>query len=262
MIYSDKSGLDMRDNKTRVKSFLKSIIPESILSYLLKNRRAHKNAPSPGNVNPGDFKRLIPFDNEFGFNRGRPVDRVYIEQFLSTESRHIKGRVLEIGDNSYTIRFGGGNVQKSDILHVDQSNPVATFTGDLSNAPHLPEGAFDCVILTQTLHLIYEFKDALRTCKRILKPGGALLLTVPGITPIDKGEWRNNWYWSFTEQSIKKLSKEIFNTDLTEIHAYGNVFSATAFLYGMSASELTNEELFFIDPQFPVIVTLKVLVNE
>jgi ubiquinone/menaquinone biosynthesis C-methylase UbiE len=75
---------------------------------------------------------------------------------------------------------------------VDASNPQATFVGDLSHAPQLPDAAFDCVVLTQTLHLIYDFKGAIATCYRILKPGGALLLTVPGITHIDQGSGKTS----------------------------------------------------------------------
>jgi SAM-dependent methyltransferase len=209
-------------------------------------------------VQAGDFNRLLPFDDNFGFNRGGPVDRVYIEKFLESNTSAIKGRVLEIGDNTYTLKYGGSKITLSDILHINADDPKATFTGDLSHAPNLPDCAFDCIILTQTLHLIYDFKGALQTCRRILKPGGVLLLTVPGISPIDKGEWGANWYWSFTQKSIEKLSAEIFNPDKHEINIYGNVFAASAFLYGMGAPELNDEQLFFQDPQFPVIITLKV----
>jgi len=88
--------------------------------------------------------------------------------------------VLEIGEVTYTRRFGGDRVTKSDVLHVVEGNPEATIVGDLTNADNIPSEAFDCVILTQTLHLLYDVKTALANLYRILKPGGILLVTVPG----------------------------------------------------------------------------------
>jgi ubiquinone/menaquinone biosynthesis C-methylase UbiE len=112
-------------------------------------------------------------------------------------------------------------------------------------------------VLTQTLHLIYDFKDALTTCHRILKPGGVLLLTSPGITPIDHGEWKETWYWSFTDKALKRLVTEAFSDGTVEIETFGNVYVATAFLYGMGKSEVSKERLDHSDPQFQVIITVK-----
>src|SRR5690606_30554914 len=133
--------------------------------------------PPVGKVDLGDLNRTSPFSITYGYKRGGPIDRIYIESFLKINAPKIKGKALEIGDNKYTKRFGENNVIKSEILHVDISNKNATYIGDLSDAPHLPDDTFDCIILTQTLHLIYDYKSAIATCYRILKPGGTLLLT-------------------------------------------------------------------------------------
>jgi glycosyltransferase involved in cell wall biosynthesis len=211
--------------------------------------------PPKGKIKRGDFNRTKPFSKSFGYDRGGPVDRYYIENFLQQHETRIKGRVLEIGDNDYTLQFGADKITKSDILHIDDSNPNATFVGDLSNAPHLPSDSFDCIILTQTLHLIYDFKAALQTCYRILKPGGSLLLTVPGITPIDQGEWKNIWLWSFTEASIKRLLTDTFPKENFKINTNGNVLVATSFLYGVGLPEMKKEEMDYVDPHYPVIIT-------
>ncbi|CAN5331787.1 hypothetical protein BH23BAC3_BH23BAC3_32650 [soil metagenome] len=213
--------------------------------------------PPVGKVKMADMERTVPFSKKFGSNRGGALDRYYIRNFLERESENIRGSVLEIGDNSYTLHYGGEHVVKSDILHVDESNPAATFIGDLSDAPQVPGNTFDCIVLTQTLHLIYEFKDALRTCHRILKPGGVLLLTVPGITPIDYQEWGSTWYWSFTDMAMKKLMAETFPGGTTEVHNFGNVMAASAFLYGMGEKELTKEQLDVHDPNMQIIITVK-----
>lgn len=205
----------------------------------------------------GDLNRLSPLSTQFGYDRGGPVDRYYIESFLQQQSSSIQGRVLEIGDNAYTRQFGDAQVAISDVLHVDSTNPEATFVGNLSDAPHIPSDSFDCIILTQTLHLIYDVKGALKTCERILKPGGVLLLTSPGISHIDHDQWKDTWLWSFTSASIRRLLAEVFLMDQITIKEHGNVFIATAFLYGLSVLEVTQEQLDFCDPHYQVIITAK-----
>jgi glycosyltransferase involved in cell wall biosynthesis/SAM-dependent methyltransferase len=217
--------------------------------------------PAVGKVKLGDFARHTPFSTQFGYDRGGPVDRYYIENFLSQAAPLVRGRVLEIGDNAYTLLYGGEKVTRSDILHVDDSNPQATWVGDISHAPHIPDNTFDCIILTQTLHLIYHFREALLTCFRILKPGGSLLLTVPGITPIDHGEWKETWYWSFTDKSMRRLMGETFPRSNVVVYPFGNVFTATAFLYGMGLPEVPPAELLYDDPHYQVIITVKATKN-
>ena len=233
-----------------LKNFIKKNAPGFVLRALKKNY-----TPVPGKVRTGDLKRLTPFSSRFGFDRGGPVDRYYIENFLQKNSSLIKGRVLEIGDNYYTTTFGGAQVKQSDILHVDDSNPSATFVGDLSNAPSLPDNSFDCIVLTQTLHLIYDFKAALQTCYRVLKPGGCLLLTVPGISPVGQDAWEKIWYWSFTKTSITKLTAEYFPIGKVTVESLGNIFVATAFLYGMGLPEVSKEMMDSADEHYPVIIT-------
>ncbi|WP_242693094.1 glycosyltransferase [Sabulibacter ruber] len=240
-----------------IKSLIRKSTPAFGLRLLHKVGLYRREAPVVGKVDMGDFGRTTPFSNQFGYDRGGPVDRYYIENFLEKEASTIKGRVLEIGDNEYTLHYGGKRVTKSDILHVNDSNPIATIIGDISSAPHIPDNTFDCIILTQTLHLIYDFKGALATCHRILKPGGALLLTVPYITSIDRDEWGETWYWSFTDKVLRKLMAETFLGGKTEVGSFGNVLAATAFLYGMGRSEIATRELDQYDPQYQVINTVK-----
>lgn len=210
-----------------------------------------------GSIRRGDFNRVKPFSKQFGYDRGGPVDRYYIENFLQQNAALIKGRVLEIGDNEYTLKYGGSSVIQSDILHVDEKNPKATFVGDLSNAPQLPDNSFDAIVLTQTLHLIYNYMDALKTCIRVLKPGGTLLLTVPGISPIAYDQWGEYWLWSFNKASMTRIMEELLPTGSLEINSFGNVLAATSFLYGVGIGEMKKEEMDHNDWHYPVIITVK-----
>ena len=151
--------------------------------------------------------------------------------------------MLEIAAPDYTTRFGS-DVARSDILMAKEGNPQATIVGDLTDAPHIPDDAFDCAIVTQTLQFVYDVRSALATLHRILKPGGVLLATVPGITKIsppedeEYGEW-----WHYTGRSARRLAEEAFGAGNVEVETYGNVLTAAGFLYGLAASDLHPEEL-------------------
>jgi glycosyltransferase involved in cell wall biosynthesis len=231
-----------------IKNGLKKVLPKKIVKSI---RKLSNSQSFSSKINLGDLNRTTPFSTQFGY------DRYYIENFLQENASLIKGRVLEIGDNEYTLKFGGSKIEKSDILHIDDSNTKATFIGDLSNAPHLPSDSFDCIILTQTLHLIYDYKEAIETCYRVLKPNGTLLLTVPGISHIAQDEWRKYWLWSFTNASMERIMQEHFSENNVSINTYGNVLVASAFLYGMGLPEMKKEEMDYHDPHYQVIITVK-----
>jgi hypothetical protein len=82
--------------------------------------------PPVGLVRWGDLRRLTPISRAWGYDRGLPIDRYYIEQFLSVYAADIKGHVLEVKDNNYTVKYGGDRVTKSDVLHKAEGNPRAT----------------------------------------------------------------------------------------------------------------------------------------
>jgi SAM-dependent methyltransferase len=206
----------------------------------------------------GDLRRVEPLGRDFGTDRGQALDRHYIEGFLQSHATDVRGRVLEVGDDGYTRRFGGQRVTQSDVLHVDRSNPRATLVADLADAPGIPDASFDCIILTQVLHLIYEPRKAVATVQRILKPGGVLLLTTPGITQVPHGTvWAHTWYWAFTELAILRMLEEAFGAGRVAVDSSGNVLSAAAMLYGMAAEDLATDELDAHDPDYPVIVTAR-----
>lgn len=199
-----------------------------------------------------------PAPGGWGFDKGTPIDRYYIEGFLEINSGDISGRVLEVGDNHYTLRFGGPAVEKSDILFVDDSNPRATIVGDLADSVTLPEQQFDCIILTQTLHLLFDVRAGVATLHRALKPGGILLLTVPGISPVGReNDWGNTWCWSLTTVSVRRLLDECFGTGAVHVEAHGNLDAAVAFLQQRVIDDTTSATLDQYDPCYPIIVAAR-----
>ena len=219
--------------------------------------RGSDHVPPVGSVRLGSLRRVTPLSREFGYDRGLPIDRYYIEAFLSARASDIRGHVLEVADNTYTRRFGGDRVSRSDVLHV-AADPGATIIADLTRADHLPSATFDCVILTQTLQFIFDVPAALRTVERILRPGGVLLATVPGISAISRYDM-DRWgcYWAFTSLSAQRLVEVPFGAGNARIETHGNVLAAGAFLYGMAAEELEQDELDARDPDYQVLITIR-----
>ncbi len=213
--------------------------------------------PRLGTVRMGDFSGTRPVSMDFGWDRGQPVDRHYIEAFLDVHREDIHGRVLEIGDDAYSRRYGGERVQLQDILHVHAGNPVATISGDLAVPGVLPPDSFDCIVLTQTLHLVYDAAAAVSHIHAALRPGGVLLLTVPGISQLDRGEWSRCWYWSFTPASVRRMFSAMFGEDSVQIRQYGNVYAATSFLQGLAVEEIDRAKLDVVDTAYPVIVAAR-----
>jgi len=246
----------------RSKAFVKSRLPSPVREWLRFWRQRYTSWPRVGRVRFGSLRRLTPISRAFGFDRGLPIDRHYIERFLSAHAGDIRGDVLEIGDDTYTRRFGGERVSKRDVLHVSAGNPKATIVGDLTCAEYIPSDSFDCVVLTQTLHLIYDVRAALKTLYRILKPGGVLLATFPGISQISHDRWRESWCWAFTHVSARRLFEEIFPTANVRVEVSGNVLTAIAFLHGLAAEELRQEELDYRDPHYEVSIMVRAVKPE
>ncbi|MCC6346887.1 MAG: methyltransferase domain-containing protein [Nitrospirales bacterium] len=189
------------------------------------------------------------------------MDRYYIEKFLASHRSDIRGRVLEIYDNEYTVRFGEDRVTRSDILHKTNGNPKATIVADLTETDPIPPGVFDCIILTNTLQYIYPMEKTVRTLYRILKPQGTLLATLPGISKIshvDQPQWGE--YWRFTEDSARLLFSPVSSpSDVQQVQTFGNVLSSIAFLHGLAAEDLTPEELDYRDEDYPILIGVRAI---
>jgi SAM-dependent methyltransferase len=204
----------------------------------------------------GTARRTTPFSDRWGLDRGTPVDRYYIELFLSRHRRDIRGRVLEVGDSRYTDRFGS-DVSSSDVLDVNADNRSATVVADLAQPDQFESAGYDCFILVQTLQYVFDVGAAVRTAHRVLRPGGVVLVTVPAVSRIARSAGLDGDYWRFTAASCRALFAADFGAEAVEAEAFGNVLSAASFLMGLAREDLTRREVDYLDPWFPVVVTAR-----
>jgi hypothetical protein len=198
-----------------------------------------------------------PVSRSFGLERGTPIDRYYIHQFLTANKSLIKGTILEIADSTLSNQYAT-NGSVFEVLHVTADNPKATIIGDLTKVESLPSARIDCFICTQTYNFIYKVKEAIEGSHHLLKKGGVVLATVAGISQIsqyDATRWGD--YWRFTPASIRFLFEEVFGKGNVEVDYYGNCLAAVSFLRGLAVEDLNKVDLDQHDADYPVIISVK-----
>jgi hypothetical protein len=212
------------------------------------------NLRLPGRqVSWGTLRRTSPFSDHYGYDRGQPVDRFYIDRFLEDQRSAIRGEVLEVGDAEYTRRFGGDRVTRRHVVDIDSGQREATLIADLCAPGSLPASRFDCVIVTQTLQLLAEQTTALQNLWASLRSGGALLVTVPCISRIERKTPATD-LWRYTPKGLELLIARSCPDANIVSEGRGNVLAAVAFLMGLAAQDLSESELLEEDPFFPLLV--------
>jgi hypothetical protein len=203
-----------------------------------------------------DLRVVNPISAVFGLDRGLPIDRFFIENFLEEKKDHIKGTVLEVQDSFYSRKFAKSD-SVLEVIHCSNENNKATIIGDLTNIQTLPQATIDCFICTQTLNFIFDVKSAIVGIRHVLKEEGVALVTVAGLCQISRYDM-NRWgdYWRFTDLSIRKLFEEVFGVGNVNVENYGNVLAAVSFLHGLASEELTREELLFKDNDYQILISV------
>ena len=202
-------------------------------------------------------KSLKPLSVKFGFDRGKPIDRYWIEDFLDKNKKLIKGKCLEITDNYYTRKFGGVDVRVSDVLDINKSNRGASIIGDLRDlSSTVKDNEYDCIILTHVLGLIDDIDKAVSEIYRILKPEGSILITSSCFSQ-DFGEPKN--YWRFTSEGMRFLLEKSFKKAKIRVYSYGNVLAGQCFWVGMSQEDIERKVLEYNDRRYPCIVAARAI---
>lgn len=207
-------------------------------------------------INWYNLRSTKPISKVFGLDRGTPIDRYYIDQFLNQNRVYINGRVLEIAESTYSKKFDSG-ITSFEILHIDNSIKKATIIGDLTRKETLPSNQIDCFICTQTLNFIYDIHGAVKGIHHLLRTGGVALVTLAGISQIsryDMVRWGD--FWRFTTHSAQKVFSDVFGEESVSVGCYGNVLASISFLEGLAAHELSKEELDFKDEDYQILITV------
>lgn len=237
-----------------VRRTVEQVMPGAIPVARRLRRRVRRTLVRPS---WGNLRRMVPFSPWYGVERGLPVDRIYISQFMDSHAQDIRGEVLEVLDSQYTERCGGDRVRTRHVVDIDPSNPRATWVADLSEPTSLPEEQFDCIILTQTLQFLGDLSATWANLRRALRPGGVLLLTVPVVTLVEFTQ-NGTDYWRIPPDGLRALLTRAFPGAEVEVRGRGNLLTSIAFLLGLAAEDLQPQEFELDDPKYPLVSLARV----
>lgn len=200
----------------------------------------------------GNLRRLRPFSATYGFERGTPIDRYYLHRFLAARRDLIAGDVLEVQMRTYTDRYGH-HLRRSDTFDiVPDASP--TFVCDLAASDRvIPTGAYDCLLLPNTLQHFRDLEGCMRQALRVVRPGGAILASAAGFLPLTSG---GDDYWRLTPAAWREKTATVWRDAHVEIEGYGNCLAAVAAQLGLASEELSASELDAHDPRYPVLTTI------
>ena len=158
-------------------------------------RALPSRVPRVGAARLGDLRRPTPISRGSGWTAGSPstgttsrTSWVGTGAPPGTDAARSEGTFeRSAGTSTYDSLAAGAATTRGGVRHRGRRPPRRRFQPERRwLATSLRVGysrrRFDCVICTQTLHVIYEVEGAVRTLHRMLKPGGVALVTVPGIT--------------------------------------------------------------------------------
>jgi SAM-dependent methyltransferase len=191
-----------------------------------------------------------PLSTVYGFDRGKPADRRWIESFLAGHAQAISGRCLEVQSDEYARHFGGDRVSNVEVLDIDAGNPGATIVGDLQDLDTVPDATFDCVIVTQTLQYLREPRRAVSELHRVLAASGTALVTVPCLGRVEPADGAD--YWRFMPEGAKALFADL--EWRVSIEHFGNALLGVAMWTGMAVEDLPDRVWKTDDPAWPCIV--------
>jgi glycosyltransferase involved in cell wall biosynthesis len=247
-----------RNAMRRAKQAALAVLPPTLVMRYRAWRHGSSATPPVGCVDFGGLRRTNPISPMLGRDRGLPTDTYYLDQFFASHADDIRGHVLEVGESIYARAFGRDRITRCDILDPTGNDPEATIHADLGTASALAKDTYDCILVPQAMRAVWDVRTALANLKLALKPGGVLLATLPGITPLSRYHMeRGGDFWRFTSASAKRLFEEQFDSDNLRISSYGNVLTATSGLYGVAADELQSQELDVHDPDVELLVAVR-----
>lgn len=195
-----------------------------------------------------------PVSRQFGTERGTPVDRYYIEKFLEEHKQIVRGEILEIEDNTYSLRYGEERLQKAIVMDVGKEGGDISFRGNLETGEGIRDEIADCFILTQTLMYIFDLKSAAHHIVRLLKRGGSALITCSGISQNSKRCM--DYYgccFNFNTDALCRLFEQEEGVEVVEAGSYGNVKTVTAHLNGLCCEDLEPDDFIPNDKYYPLI---------
>ncbi len=189
----------------------------------------------------GNLRRVHPFSDHFGFERGTPIDRFYLHRFLDRHRQLITGRVLEIQSSDYTHRYGRALTATDSIDVVTTFNAQPTYLVDLAASEDvIPSSSYDCFLMPNTLNMLRDVEACMRQALRVIKPGGVILATAAGLVPLT-GDVAD--YWHLSADGWREIAARAWPGCEVRIEQHGNSLTAVAAMLGLAVEDVARSHL-------------------
>ncbi len=189
-------------------------------------------------------RKILPVSTDFGFSRGIPVGRFYVNNFVAEKAENLGGIILEFGDTRYRDYFK--NVEQYKVVDV-VAGPNVDFVCDIHDVSSMPQNFFDVIVCTQVLEHVERPQDALRELRKLLKNDGRLICTVPFLAHI---HYVPTDYYRFSVDAITSaLSCAGF--EVLDARNSGNALVTIGSLLGYSTQDFSSAEMAVVDNLYP-----------
>lgn len=160
------------------------------------------------------------------------VRRRHLDRDLQAVRGLMAGRVLEIGWGRLARR-GRFQPPADGVRWVSIDRDPARAPHICADAAQLPVPAstFDTVLCLEVLEYIWQPGAVLAEIRRVLAPGGTLILSTPLLHRTDT----NTDYWRFTEPALRRLLREA-GFDVVQCVAQGHALGVAASILRYSVS--------------------------
>ncbi|MFC1495564.1 methyltransferase domain-containing protein [Thermodesulfobacteriota bacterium] len=163
------------------------------------------------------------------------IARDYVNRFVSSCLKDIKGDVLEVGRSTYNAELVD-HATSYTCLDIG-TFPDVDIVANIQNMPQVPSNSYDSILCTQVLEHTKNPFRAVSELHRILRPGGKLFLTVPFLNKI---HMEPHDYWRFTEFSVAHLLSSFQRVDISK---YGNTVNCVFYTLNIKTVDLSEEIL-------------------
>jgi SAM-dependent methyltransferase len=123
---------------------------------------------------------------------------------LEPHVRALRGKVLDVGCGLQPYRPWMDRAV--EYVGLDREGPLSKpdVVGTVDALP-FEDRSFDGVLSTQVFEHVADPSRAFRECARVLRAGGRLVLTVPGVWPAHEAP---HDYWRFTRYGLERALRE------------------------------------------------------
>jgi SAM-dependent methyltransferase len=165
------------------------------------------------------------------------INRIQDRLIATYAERYLTGRLIDIGCGTkpYARIVSPFVDEHVGVDHVASLHDISAvdLTGTAYDVP-ADEGSFDAALCTSVLEHLEDPRSALEECRRLLKPGGTAVYTVPFIWHVHEAP---RDFYRFTEHGLRYLA-DAAGLDVVEMEAMAGLWVTLGQLLAYRLSRL------------------------